>query len=170
MDLMTAVMSHNSIGEHDRELFHLESLKGMPEPDDDDVKQSGEPAASILERTCRDASVWAVASLDEVRANVLGVGYPEHRIHFVAGRVEETLPEHAPPEIALLRLDTDWYASTKHELVHLYPRLAAGGVLVIDDYAYWRGARQAVDEYVRENDLKLLLIRSDHGARVAIKA
>jgi hypothetical protein len=104
-----------------------------------------------------------------VRAAVLSVGYPEEKVHFVQGPVEETLPEHAPAEIALLRLDTDWYASTKHELVHLYPRLAPGGVLIIDDYAYWRGARQAVDEYVNENELPLLLVRIDHGARVAVK-
>ena len=71
--------------------------------------------------------------------------------------------------MALLRLDTDWYSSTKHELVHLYPRLAGGGVLIIDDYAYWRWARQAVDEYIRENELALLLIRIDHGACVAVK-
>ncbi len=113
--------------------------------------------------------MWAIAGFDEVRDSVQGTGYPEDKIHFVQGGVEETVPEHAPAEIALLRLDTDWYASTKHELVHLYPRLAPGGVLIIDDYAYWRGARQAVDEYVREKELTLLLIRIDHGARVAVK-
>ena len=72
-------------------------------------------------------------------------------------------------EVALLRLDTDRYSSTKHELNHLYPRLVRGGVLIIDDYAYWQGSRQAVDEYIDESELALLLIRIDHGARVAIK-
>jgi hypothetical protein len=100
---------------------------------------------------------------------VLGVGYPEERIHFVPGRVEETLPQNAPKDIALLRLDTDWYASTKHELQHLYPRLVPGGVLIVDDYGYWQGARQAVDEYLSENGLALLLNRIDHTARIAVK-
>ena len=85
------------------------------------------------------------------------------------GPVEETLPAEAPDEIALLRLDTDWYASTKHELVHLYPRLARGGVLIVDDYAYWQGARQAVDEYMAEHGLRLLLNRIDYTARIAVK-
>jgi hypothetical protein len=141
----------------------------MPEPGEEDVKQGGRHASEVLRNSSRDSSAWAIAGLDEVRDAVLGTGYPEDKIHFVQGRVEETVPEHAPAEIALLRLDTDWYASTKHELVHLYPRLAPGGVLIIDDYAYWRGSRQAVDEYVRENELTLLLIRIDHGARVAVK-
>ena len=85
-----------------------------------------------------------------------GTGYPPERIHFVRGPVEETLPAGAPDEIALLRLDTDWYESTRHELEHLYPRLAAGGVLLVDDYGHWEGARKAVDEYF-----------ADHGDRPA---
>jgi O-methyltransferase len=87
----------------------------------------------------------------------------------VQGRVEDTVPDQAPPEIALLRLDTDWYSSTRHELVHLYPRLAEGGVLILDDYGYWRGARRAVDEYMAANDLPLLLNRIDYTARIAVK-
>ena len=56
------------------------------------------------------------------------------------------LPAQAPARIALLRLDTDWYESTYHELVHLFPRLSVGGVLLIDDYGHWQGARRAVDQ------------------------
>jgi len=83
--------------------------------------------------------------------------------------VEETVPGRAPTEIALLRLDTDWYGSTKHELEHLFPRLASGGVLLLDDYGYWQGARKAVDEYVSEHDVRLLLNRIDHSSRIALK-
>ena len=167
--MMAVALTLLRLGETGRDLYLFDTFEGMTEPGAEDVKQSGEQASEILRRSSRDSSVWGVASLEEVREAVLGVGYPSERIHFVEGPVEETLPEHAPVEIALLRLDTDWYSSTKHELVHLYPRLARGGVLIIDDYAYWRGARQAVDEYVRENEPTLLLIRIDHGARVALK-
>jgi O-methyltransferase len=104
-----------------------------------------------------------------VRDAVLGVGYPASRIHFVEGAVEDTLPDRAPGEIALLRLDTDWYASTKHELEHLYPRLVAGGVLILDDYGYWQGARRAVDEYFAAKGEPLLLNRIDGTARIAIR-
>jgi O-methyltransferase len=83
--------------------------------------------------------------------------------------VERTLPDRAPAEIALLRLDTDWYESTRHELVHLYPRLSAGGVLIVDDYGHWAGAKRAVDEYLGEQAEPLLLHRIDYTGRIAIK-
>ena len=167
--MMAVALTLLRLGVTDRELYLFDTFAGMTAPGPQDVKQGGRHASDVLRQTSQDASVWGIAPLEEVRAAVLGVGYPAERINFVKGPVEETLPRHAPGEIAVLRLDTDWYASTKHELVHLYPRLARGGVLIIDDYAYWRGARQAVDEYVQENEPTLLLIRIDHGARVAIK-
>ncbi len=167
--MMAIALTLLRLGETDRELYLFDTFEGMTEPGAEDVKQGGRHAADILQHETRDSPIWAVASIDEVREAILSVGYPEERIHLVQGAVEQTLPGAAPAEVALLRLDTDWYSSTKHELVHLYPRLASGGVLIIDDYAYWRGARQAVDEYIRENELALLLVRTDHGARVAVK-
>ena len=71
-----------------------------------------------------------------------------------------------PERIALLRIDTDWYESTRHELVHLYPRLSPGGVLIIDDYGHWQGARKAVDEYFQAG---LFLNHIDYTGRLAIK-
>ena len=103
-----------------------------------------------------------------VRAALLETGYPAERVHLVEGRVEETLPASAPAAIALLRLDTDWYESTRHELEHLYPRLVSGGVLLLDDYGYWEGARQAVDEWLAATGERLLLTRMASG-RIAVK-
>jgi O-methyltransferase len=100
---------------------------------------------------------------------VAAVGYPGERLHFVAGDVAKTIPEHAPEAIALLRLDTDFYASTRHELEQLYPRLSPGGVLIIDDYGDWAGARKATDEYFATHKPQPLLIRVDVGARMGIK-
>ena len=88
---------------------------------------------------------------------------------FVQGPVEETLPKTAPDRLALLRLDTDWYESTRHELVHLYPRLVDGGVLIVDDYGHWEGCRRAVDEYFAAEADPVLLSRVDYTARIAIK-
>ena len=84
-------------------------------------------------------------------------------------RSRKTIPGEAPDRLALLRLDTDWYESTRHELVHLYPRLEKGGVLIIDDYGHWEGARRAVDEYFAHNPPPLLLARVDYAGRIAIK-
>jgi O-methyltransferase len=68
---------------------------------------------------------------------------------FVIGQVEQTLsePQNRPKRIALLRLDTDYYSSTLTELEQLYPLLSPGGILIVDDYGHWIGARRAVDEF-----------------------
>jgi O-methyltransferase len=109
-----------------------------------------------------------VASKEDVQAGFDDVPYPPDKVHLIPGLVEETVPAQAPDQIAVLRLDTDWYASTKHELTTLYPRLSPGGVLLIDDYGWWLGSRQAVDEYLAETGARLLLLRMDEG-RIAVK-
>jgi hypothetical protein len=96
------------------------------------------------------------------------MGYPAERIHYHAGLVQDTIPEQAPERIALLRLDTDWYESTRHELAHLYDRVPSGGVIIVDDYDYWEGSRQAVDEFLAARGAHLLLVPVD-SARVAVK-
>ena len=88
---------------------------------------------------------------------------------FVQGKVEETLPDRAPEQIAILRLDTDWYESTYHELQHLYHLVSDRGVIILDDYGFWQGARTAVDQYFHEQDIQLLLHRIDDSGRMAIK-
>jgi O-methyltransferase len=167
--MMAIALTLLRVGVRERDLYLFDTFSGMTPPGEEDVKHTGERAADMLASASRDSDDWAVASLDDVRGAVLGVGYPEERIHFVVGPVEETLPAKGPEEIALLRLDTDWYAPTKHALVHLYPRLSPGGVLIVDDYAYWQGARRAVDEYLEEQDVGLLLNRVDYTARIAVK-
>ena len=132
-------------GIDDRDLHLFDTFEGMPAPTERDRRIGGRPAAEILEASERSSNVWAVAGLDDVREGLAETGYPAERVHFHTGLVEETIPEHAPAEIALLRLDTDWYDSTRHELEHLYDRLPSGAPILIDDYGFWEGAREAVD-------------------------
>ncbi len=167
--MMAAALTLLRLGVTDRELYLYDTFAGMPPPSEVDTTRSGERAADLLAQEAEDSHIWAIASLVDVRAAVLTTRYPEQRIHFVEGLVEETLPATAPEEIALLRLDTDWYRSTKHELEQLYPRLAPGGVLILDDYGHWQGARRAVDEYFAENRITLLLNRVDGTARICVK-
>ena len=167
--MMAVARTLLTLGSTERELYLFDTFEGMSEPTQHDRDETGALAADLLEERDRDERLWAYAPLEAVRSAVRGTGYPGERLHFVKGKVEDTVPEEAPEAIALLRLDTDWYESTRHELVHLYPRLASGGVLIIDDYGSWLGARKAVDEYVAENDLPLLLNRVDYTARVAVK-
>src|SRR5205085_5620255 len=110
-----------------------------------------------------------LVSEEAVRSLMSQTSYPMTQLHFIRGPVEETIPAQIPEEIALLRLDTDWYESTRHELVHLFPRLRTGGVLIVDDYGHWRGARRAVDEYFQTEHPPLLLNRIDYTARLGIK-
>lgn len=154
-----------------RSLYLYDTFEGMTAPTDDDVSKDGAPAFQKYESSRRQdgSSGWCLADLTDVRNNLLGTGYPESLITFVKGPVEETIPKTLPSQIALLRLDTDWYESTKWELEHLYPRLAPGGVLIIDDYGHWQGARKAVDEYIATNRLNLLLTRVDYSGRLAVK-
>jgi len=91
-------------------------------------------------------------------------------MRFIVGKVEDTIPGEAPGKIAILRLDTDWYESTKHELINLYPKLSTGGVLIIDDYGHWEGARKAVDEYIHDQRLRILLNRIDYTGRIAVRS
>ena len=157
------------LGVANRHLFLFDTFEGMSAPTDHDVAFNGQSAADALRSGGPGDLVHANAPLDRVREALRSSGYDLDHVHFVQGMVEDTLPDAAPDEIALLRLDTDWYESTRHELNHLYPRLVDAGVLIIDDYGHWQGARRAVDEYFAESGTPLLLNRLDYTGRVAIK-
>ena len=156
----------------DRDLYLFDTFEGMTPPGERDIALDGRRARDLLRRSIRSKEdlLWCYSPLDDVRAAMNSTGYPSHRVHYVRGTVEETIPAAAPPSIAILRLDTDWYESTRHELLHLVPRLSLGGVLIVDDYGHWRGARSAVDEYIALNGSKLLLNRVDYSGRIAVKA
>ena len=117
----------------DRRLWLFDTFEGMSEPTSRDVSAVGHSAQQDY------GADWLRVSLEAVRTAVLATGYPAESVVFIRGKVEDTLPAQAPDRIALLRLDTDWYESTRHELEHLFPRLVRGGVLIIDDYGTWHG-------------------------------
>jgi len=152
----------------ERALYLFDTFTGMTEPTEHDVSLQGEHASDVLGRM--DPSDPRLSSPLEIAQRVMAVSnYPTDRVHFVQGRVEDTIPEQAPDTISLLRLDTDWYASTRHELEHLFPRLSVGGVLIIDDYGHWQGARKAVDEYFAARDERIFLQRIDYTGRIAVR-
>lgn len=155
-------------GTTDRELHLFDTFDGMPPPTAEDRRHDGLSAKELLETHDRSSPIWAIATLDDVQTAMDEVGYPSELIHFHQGRVEATIPGQAPQQIAILRLDTDWYASTRHELAYLYDRLSPGGVLIIDDYGHWQGARQAVDEFLADTGAPLLLLPLASG-RIAVK-
>ncbi len=168
--MMAVARTLLEIGAPDRELYLYDTFAGMTEPSEMDTDRRGRTAMSQIKglEPGGAGSEWCNASLPDVEINLRKTGYPMGKVHFVPGLVEETIPQTIPERIAFLRLDTDWYESTKHELEHLMPRLAPGGVLILDDYGHWQGARKAVDEYLEANDLPLLLSRVDYTARMAV--
>ena len=153
-----------------RKFYLYDTFTGMSAPGAADVTLSGEPAEKTFrERQRSDHTDWVYASLDDVRDNFRKAGLLDEQVFFIKGKVEDTLRVEAdlPKQIALLRLDTDFYDSTKAELEVLYPRLVSGGVMIVDDYGHWQGARKAVDEYFRGTHP--LLIRVDYTARLVVK-
>jgi hypothetical protein len=154
-----------------RQLYLFDTFDGMSEPTDKDYDIFGSLAKKLLQKNKKQekSSIWCYSPLEEVQQNLSQTKYPTENIIYVQGKVEETIPETLPNKIALLRLDTDWYESTKHELVHLFPKLVQGGVLIIDDYGHWQGCRKAVDEYFEQNNISILLNRIDYTGRIGIK-
>ena len=154
----------------ERDVYLFDTFGPMPhmgEGDHSAVYESGATGWSARRGPTVKTDLWETE--DAVRETIATTEYPDELVHFVVGRVEDTLPENAPDALALLRLDTDFYESTRHELVHLYPRLASGGALIVDDYGEWAGARRAVDEYFAGQADRVLLSPIDYTVRLAVK-
>jgi len=153
-----------------RQLYLYDTFTGFSEPTERDVSIEGKSARAQWRAGRReDRNEWGYAPLESVKRNMRLTGYPEDRIIYVPGKVEDTIPDVVPEAISILRLDTDFYESTYHELIHLYPLLQPGGVLYLDDYGSWMGARQAVDQYFSERPSPILLHRLSGGSRIGVK-
>jgi len=167
---MVIACSLLKLGVKDRKIYLYDTYEGMSEPTDKDKDLVTNKSIFKVWRELRknSHSDWCYASVEEVKDNMKQTKYPNSQIIFVKGKVENTIPINMPSRISLLRLDTDWYESTKHALEHLYPLLSERGVLLLDDYGCWEGAKKAVDEYFADLP-PLLLNRIDYTGRVAIK-
>ena len=174
--MQLAALTLKELGDTSRAIYLYDTFDGMPEPGEHDVdwkNNSPHKKWSNLKWKHKESELSQFGFggfVDDVRQTVESTGYPAEKFVFVPGLVEDTIPGTVPAVIAYLRLDTDWYQSTKHELTHLFPLLSRGGVLVIDDYGYYKGARRATDEYLREMGIKILLSRiSGLGVREGVK-
>jgi O-methyltransferase len=159
-------------GISDRDIYLYDTFEGMPRPDAVDTYIDGEPAIRVWEAR-KDAkgfgSDWVRCEIEDVQARIYALGYPKDKLHFVRGMVEETIPGTMPNEISLLRLDTDFYSSTRHELDHMYERLVPKGLLIIDDYGAFAGARRATDEFFDELGQQPFFGRVDSHVRIIVK-
>jgi hypothetical protein len=156
----------------DRKIYMYDTYEGMPEPTQHDVYYTGARMLDKWDEVKREGSVGSTemySTMDEVRSNLSRADYPIENFIMIKGKVEDTIPGVIPDRICLMRLDTDYYTSTKHEFEHLYPRLERGGVLFIDDYGAFAGSRQATDEYLKRNGLTPMLFRVNESVRMMLK-
>lgn len=154
----------------DRKIYLYDTFEGMTEPCEEDHKLLDNNLSANKkwnDQKKNGFNGWCYASLSEVKDNMYLTEYLKDHIVFVKGKVEETIPKIMPASISILRLDTDFYESTKHELLYLFPILLKGGVLIIDDYGSWSGSKKAVDEYFSNSNI--LLNRIDKGGRIGVK-
>ena len=152
----------------EKKIFAFDTFEGMPEPGKEDFDLKNINAEKIYKNYKKKDLKWCFSNIDEVKSNVSKFFKNDYKnFNFIEGKVEETLmyEENLPQSISLLRLDTDFYDSIKKSLEVLYPRLVKGGVLIIDDYGQWKGARKAVDEYFKT---KPFLFYVDHTCRLFI--
>ncbi|MEM8553529.1 MAG: TylF/MycF/NovP-related O-methyltransferase [Pseudomonadota bacterium] len=158
-----------------RPIYLFDTFEGMTAPNGNDVDFQGNSAEDLMagSKGGRVAElVKAAAGLDEVRANLETTGYNINAIRFVKGDVKDTLPITHTGQIALLRLDTDFYDSTLAEMQQLWPRLSRGGSFIIDDYGHWQGAKKAFHAYFDDGDhgyKKPLLWRIDYTGFGGVK-
>ncbi len=168
--IMAGLRALNDLNSFERDIYLYDTFEGMSEPTEIDKSFKGESASSAY---LTKNEIWnrieCLSPLQEVQKNIKTINYPTEKIHFIKGKVEETIPNVIPEKIALLRLDTDWYESTLHELEYLFPRLVKGGIIIIDDYGHWEGCKKAVDEYLDRNKIELFLNRIDYTCRIGVK-
>ncbi len=134
-----------------KNIFAYDTFEGMTTPQKMDITSSGVTAEILMKNIKKKDekhNIHCFSEIEQVKKNILKYSNLND-IHFIKGPVEKTLffEKNLPNKISILRLDTDFYSSTKIELERLFPRVVSGGVLIIDDYGFWKGARKAVDEY-----------------------
>jgi hypothetical protein len=169
--MLLAALALMRFGDTSRRIYLYDTFSGMPKPDGElDKDWNGMSALETWQNFEAAGKRWGFGgTVEMVRQVMLTSGYPEDKLVFVPGMVEDTLPATKADRLSLLRLDTDLHHSTYHELVHLYPTLSSGGILIIDDYGYFEGAKKATDQYMAENQLRLFLNRVDSSVRLAVK-
>lgn len=156
----------------ERDLWLYDTYTGLLRPDPEmDIDVLGNRAINGWEPRNIGTSgetLWVYADEVDVRANMATTGYPKEKMHFIKGMIYETIPARTPDQISMLRIDTDWYASYKHALHHLYDWVSSGGFIILD-YGQFLGARQALDEFIAKRAINTFLLPVDFSCRMMIK-
>jgi hypothetical protein len=133
-------------GVTDRLVWGADSFEGLPEPDPEkyplEAKVQGGP---VIQKAYHNLAV----SLEETQRNLSAYGMLDDQVRLLKGWFCDTLPNASIAQLALIRVDGDFYESTRDALVSLYDKLSVGGYVIIDDYGEdsWTYCRKAVDEF-----------------------
>lgn len=170
--MMTYAMNEFEKNNHkSKKIWLYDTFEGMANPSVYDENILNQKASIELKNNSRKENskdIWAYSPLDYVKENIRRTNINLDKIRYVKGLVEETLIEYKPKKISLLRLDTDFYESTKKELEELYPLLDTGGIIIIDDYGHWKGCKKAVDEYF-EDKKNIFFQQIDYSGLIGVK-
>lgn len=143
-----------------RQVFALDSFEGLPEPGEFDIETHSNILAINQWENKSWCINWCTAGLQELEESLKLVKCAQDDIHVVKGFFENTVPGWNTP-IAILRCDADWYSSTKCLLENMYQYVVPGGYVIFDDYGWWKGCQKAVDEFIEQNKLQVVLINTD---------
>ena len=169
--MMAHMLAEQFQSQKNQKIWMYDTFEGMANASKYDENIDNQKAFIELDRIKKKENlndIWAYSSLDYAKNNLKKTNIDEDKLIYIKGLVEETLYKRKPKEIALLRLDTDFYESTKSELEILYPLLQKGGILIIDDYGHWKGCKKAVDEYFL-NKKDIFFQQIDYSGIVGVK-
>lgn len=161
--MMTMIMQQKKFNQN-REFYLYDTFDGMTAPSEKDGIDANIIYNEIIdgkrypEHSEPNTNKWCLAPLEDVKKNINLCKYDKKKIHYIIGDVCETLKNNIPKNIVILRLDTDFYDSTKIELEKLYPNVISGGIIIIDDYYSWKGSKTATDEFIKKykNEIKMI--------------
>lgn len=156
--LLSMILEYEKYQENNR-TFHLyDTFSGMTDPTVHDKDLWNNQAELLLKYDGTKDVIKAAAGLEEVKANISNYTKYE-KIQYHQGDILKN--EYYPDKIAILRLDTDWYESTKFELDNFYDKVSVGGIIIVDDYGHWQGCKQAVDEFLAKHP-KIKIKKTDY--------
>jgi len=165
------LIKHNAV----RDIYMYDTFKGLVEPSEHDYTCND---ATLYSSTANevhtywknniineDTNNWCFAPLDYVKNRLNSTGYAENKLHYIVGDVMETLKDkkNIPEKISILRLDTDWYESSKFELECMYENVVTGGVIIFDDYYHWNGQRKATDDFFKKIGIECNMVNLGNG-------
>jgi O-methyltransferase len=163
-----------------RDIYLYDTFKGLVAPGEFDYTCNNAVIYNMDRKTTYDfwqkqiinetTNAWCYTPLNKVKERLYSTGYQIDKLFFIEGDVMDTLskPENLPEKIAILRLDTDWYESSKYELEQLYDRVVTGGVIIFDDYYHWDGQRRATDEFFKNRNIEYTHVSLNNGKTSAI--